>query len=280
VNEEKEKFGLTHLHEALTNSFPAPAYTVMREVRDATGFDAVRSADAIAVGMYRSCGREIWGFEMKVTRSDWLKELSLPEKAESLMRYCHRWSLLVPDASLVHEGELPSTWGLGVPERTRKNALLRIKWVVKPPPLIPIPFSMVFLTALLYAAQQVDAPARQKALDVAREEGRKHAQTCFDRDRNNEDYIKLRDAVAAFEKSSGVSISKYTGTAGAEKMGASFREWESARHSVESFQNQLSWMHKNAANIVTQIGDTIERIEKGPEPPPTYEALMGEGNLR
>lgn len=55
---------------------------------------------------------EILGFEVKVSRSDWLSELKKPEKADSLARYCDRWYLVISDPKIVKDGELPPTWGL------------------------------------------------------------------------------------------------------------------------------------------------------------------------
>jgi hypothetical protein len=257
---EKEKFGVNDLHEAVKNSFPAPSYLYMQEVRDATGFDAVRSADGIAVGMYRSCGRQIHGFEMKVSRTDWLKELSQPEKAESLMRYCHRWALVVPDESIVKEGELPSTWGLAVPERSRKNALVRLKWITRAPELQPIPYSMVFITALLYAAKQIDEPARIRALDAARAEGKKKAEDSFDREHRNQDYIQLRAAVDAFEKAAGVSL-KYAGEEAGAEMGAQFAEFRRTRGSLTQHLREFRWAAENVQSIAENMAKEVKRLD-------------------
>lgn len=60
---------------ALKASFSTPHF-----IRDSTGHDSERAADALALGMYRSRGREIWGFEFKVSRADWLWELRQREK--------------------------------------------------------------------------------------------------------------------------------------------------------------------------------------------------------
>src|SRR5208282_6858544 len=89
----------------LQGTFSPPAYITLEEVRDATGFDGHRTADAIAVSLYRSRGKAIWGFEMKVSRSDWLHELKQPEKSESIMRYCNYWALVVPNKDIVKPGE-------------------------------------------------------------------------------------------------------------------------------------------------------------------------------
>lgn len=106
---------------ALKTSFSTPHFTVLNEVRDSTGHDSERAADALALGMYRSRGREIWGVEFKVSRADWLCELRQPEKAESWFQFCDRWALLVSDASIVSPGELPVGWGL----RRTKETLRR-----------------------------------------------------------------------------------------------------------------------------------------------------------
>lgn len=52
----------------------------------------------------------IHGFEVKVSRSDWLRELHDLSKAEAWARYCHHWWLVSPPG-LVREGELPEGWG-------------------------------------------------------------------------------------------------------------------------------------------------------------------------
>lgn len=89
---------------------------------------------------------ELHGHEVKVSRSDWLTELSAPEKSEAIKRYMHRWWLVVPDTSIVKPGELPQGWGLLV----RSNDKLRAK--VAAPRLMPEPVPLDFTIALMTAA--------------------------------------------------------------------------------------------------------------------------------
>ena len=35
-----------------------------------------------------------------------------PSKAEEIAQYCHFWWLVIDDAKIVQNGELPATWGL------------------------------------------------------------------------------------------------------------------------------------------------------------------------
>ena len=77
--EEGLKLKAHDLFLRLQSSFPDSQFITLEEVRDATGFDGVRTADAMAISMYRSRGKAVYGFEMKVSRADWLKELKQPE---------------------------------------------------------------------------------------------------------------------------------------------------------------------------------------------------------
>jgi hypothetical protein len=63
------------VHAALAKKYPAPEYATFFEVRDAAGFDSKRSADVITVATWPSRGLAIHGFEVKCSRSDWLREL-------------------------------------------------------------------------------------------------------------------------------------------------------------------------------------------------------------
>jgi hypothetical protein len=248
------------LHEALRNTYPHPNFMYLKEVRDATGFDGVRTADAIAVGMYRSCGQFVHGFEIKVSRADWIKELSKPAKAESLMRYCHRWSVIVPDASLIQPGELPPTWGMGVWVQTRKNSKPRIHWIRQPPELHPQPISMVFFTAMLYAVNRIDAVEIQNVRQENFDLGVAHANKTHKDGKAAEDLAMLQRAVDAFETASGVSITKYTTDETAAKLATKFTEWRRVQGKVDGFHRELRWMKENAERIATNIAAEVSAI--------------------
>lgn len=75
---------------------------------DAYGYPT-RIADYMVIDTYRP--QHIIGFEIKVSRSDWLHELAHPEKSAVWRKHCHRWYLVVPDMSIVGD-DLPDGWGL------------------------------------------------------------------------------------------------------------------------------------------------------------------------
>lgn len=100
----------------------APRYICAEHVRARAGFDC-RTADFVAVDTWESSMRQGWltvhGVEVKVSRSDWLRELKDPRKAADGMPYATRLWLAIPDPSMVREGELPPGWGLLCPAGSR-----------------------------------------------------------------------------------------------------------------------------------------------------------------
>ncbi len=79
-----------------------------------------RRFDLIAIMGWQSRGHVAMGFEIKVARSDWLRELAEPAKADPLVTLCSRWWIAAPPG-VVEVSELPPAWGLLVvhPEQIR-----------------------------------------------------------------------------------------------------------------------------------------------------------------
>ena len=105
------------LLDALHNKLDAEArgngghrWIIAEHVRSSAGFDARRTADALAIDTWPSKGLELHGFEVKCSRSDWLAELRQPDKAEAFRRYCDRWWLVTSDRTIVRD-DLPDGWG-------------------------------------------------------------------------------------------------------------------------------------------------------------------------
>ncbi|GAI18718.1 unnamed protein product, partial [marine sediment metagenome] len=111
--------------QALRNKYPSDAYAFLTQVGNATGFICNRWADAIAMSLWPSRGLEIIGFEIKVSRSDWVKELKKPDKADTIANYCDSWYLVLGDESILRLGELPMEWGLMVPQ-TKNNLKITV----------------------------------------------------------------------------------------------------------------------------------------------------------
>ena len=119
-------------------------YVCAEHVRNRAGFDATRTADFMAMDLWPSSGLLLHGHEVKVSRSDWLRELADPSKAEAFTRYVDRWWVVVPHKRVVRD-DLPDQWGLMV---RRGERLV----VVRPAPvLVPEPPPRTFLASLMRA---------------------------------------------------------------------------------------------------------------------------------
>jgi hypothetical protein len=247
------KLAAHDLYLRLQGTFSPPAYITLEEVRDATGFDGHRTADAIAVSLYRSRGKAIWGFEMKVSRSDWLHELKQPEKAESIMRYCDYWALVVPNKDIVKPGELPATWGMYVAQKNR------LKCVVPCPKLDPLPMSMTMLTALIYAVSNKQSKADAAALSAAKDEGYKLGSARIKDAYYENSYNELYKKVEEFEKASGLNI-QY-GWQKADKIGAVVKMLLDGNAPLKRILDTAKYNLSKTEDLKTEIEKQIKVLE-------------------
>lgn len=188
---------------ALANRHAGGEWAYVEEVANSTGGPASRAADAMALNLWPSRGLELHGFEVKASRSDWLRELKAPEKADVLFGYCNRWWVVVGEKGIVQDGELPPTWGLLVP---RGNDLV-VK--VQAPALDPKPLSRHFIAAFVRRATANMVPASVVEQRVANQIAQSVEQANARAERAEEECERFREAVAAFERTSGVRISQY-----------------------------------------------------------------------
>lgn len=152
-----------HAREMLRKRYPSPEWACMLEVAPSTG-GGTRYADAVAINLWSSRGHAVHGFEIKVSRSDWLRELKKPEKAEtSVYRYCDYWWIAAPKG-VVKDGELPPTWGL---LELRAAGYTQI---VAAPKLEAQPVNRTFFASLMRRGhEQIEALAEAKIREVRAE---------------------------------------------------------------------------------------------------------------
>jgi hypothetical protein len=115
--EDAPKMTEAELTDALYERYSArhgngQRYAVAVQVRSHAGFDARRTADFVAMDLWPSMRLTLHGHEIKVSRSDWLRELKDPSKAAEFVPYMNCWWVVVADARIVRDGELPDDWGL------------------------------------------------------------------------------------------------------------------------------------------------------------------------
>lgn len=149
---ERMVFDLIHARYSTAKGGNGPRYVVAEHVRNQGGFGGhwgssrLRTIDALAIDLWPSSGHLIHGFEVKVSRSDWITELHDPEKAEAFKPYCDHWWLVVSDAAIVRD-DLPPGWGLLAPDQ---RGALRVKR--RAPRLIRQEIPVGMLAAWLRAA--------------------------------------------------------------------------------------------------------------------------------
>lgn len=139
------------LYDLLNKRFSQPAYALFYEVRNRTGYShggRERYADALALSLWPSRGLDLYGFEVKHARSDWLRELNDPEKAEAIAQYCDYWFVVVPNDDIVKVDELPKAWGLLV---ARGAKLVTVK---DAPKRKAKPWTRAFVASLLRNAHE------------------------------------------------------------------------------------------------------------------------------
>jgi hypothetical protein len=192
------------IFDLLRRRHPPGEWAFMEEVAPATG-GGTRYADAIAVNLWRSRGHAIHGFEVKVSRSDWLRELKQPDKAEPLFRYCDYW-FLVAEKDIVKPGELPDSWG----HMERRGNSLHI---VKPAPKQEAqPLTRAFFASLMRRGhEQLEALAARSYSDKiaeVRKDNERHVAEAVDRAmRNNK---SLQAQVDQFVAATGIPFDQYS----------------------------------------------------------------------
>jgi hypothetical protein len=189
---EHEVFG------RLRHVFPSPAYVSIPQVRNGAGYARrqTRTCDALVASVYPSRGLYLTGFEIKVSRSDWKKELAHAEKSVELQRFCKYWYVAAP-VGVVPVAELPETWGLVEVQASTAS-------IVKPAPVLEWQQpDLLFVCSVLRSAVECTVPTGTVDARVSEAIAKATASAEENRDWRQRE---LREAVEAFEKASGIKI--------------------------------------------------------------------------
>jgi len=174
-------------------------WAIFDEVRSSTGYGAARTCDALAMNLWPSNGLELHGFEIKVSRADWLNELRDPDKSLAFRQHCDRW-WLVGNSKTIVKNDLPEGWGFMWP---RKNKLVVSRGAPKLDPTQP-PRTMI--AALLRRASQ--GAASTAALEKRYQEGYERGENsrAFDTKRVERQLESLRKVVRKFKEATGINL--------------------------------------------------------------------------
>jgi len=193
---------------ALKKRYSAYGFVFLENVANGVG-NVKRYADAMVMSLFASRGLNIYGFEIKVSRQDWLYELKHPAKADIIHDQCDGWYLVTGDPSIVQEGELPEGWGL-LTAKGKKTLIEKKKPILKEKqPYI----DRHFLASILVRVAQQATPkaimkdANKEAFNLGIKEGKERME--YNIKSLREDRNDLRKRINDFEKASGIGITGY-----------------------------------------------------------------------
>ena len=127
-----------------------PRFVFAAQVRSAAGFDAPRRFDAIAIDTWPSGGLLVHAFEVKVTRTDWLRELAHPEKAEAALEVADTMSIVAPHG-IINPAEVPPGWGWYVATARGDTVRVTRRRSPQPKPNVGAPLPRTFAVSLIRA---------------------------------------------------------------------------------------------------------------------------------
>lgn len=223
---------------ALSKRFHAPAWALLEQVADGTGYGISRFADAVAMSLWPSRGLDLHGIEIKVSRGDWLREMKRPDKAEPIAGYCDFWWLATtPDVVDLERDPIPQPWGLLV---LTGRGLVQHREAARNPS--PAPLDKSLLAAILRRSTEAMVPRSAIAakLEAAKEEGREAGKQASTFDAS--ELRDLRASVDAFTRTSGIDLGRFNGESlgqlveAARKIQATRERWvmAQARGSLEA----------------------------------------------
>lgn len=254
---------------ALRKAYAPPAWAFLEQVGDATGYGVSRHADGIAMSLWPSRGLTLHGFEVKVSRSDWKRELAKPGKAEPIATYCDFWAIVAP-VGIVPINDVPTTWGLV--ELDAKGRLITTK---KPERLLqPAPLDRGFLAAVLRRASastptlEMQAEAQTAAID----EAKKYVDRVVD-DRTaglRAQLQTLQARVRDFETELGIPLENVRSTY-ASASGKDFAR--AVRYVAEHDTRELLWKADQLERIAAQLSASSAELRAVGAPEPDLEAV-------
>lgn len=246
-----EKWTESRVFGQLRHVWPAPAHSCIPQVRNGTGYarNRTRTADALVFSTWPSRGLWLGGVEIKVSRSDWKKELADPGKASDIAQYCHHWYVAAPEG-IVPVAEVPETWGL---VEVKHNTAT----IVKRAPLQEVkPIDMLLLCSIMRQVAEVTVPADIVKAQIA-DEVAKHKDLI--RQEARHPLERLQEDVDEFERASGVRIHDTWELGDIAKAVAVIRESGSVTRALEAIRNKTVAVRRFAEQVDEALAEAGER---------------------
>ena len=234
------------------------------EVADGTGSHASRWADAVSMELWPSNDYKIVGYEIKVSRSDWLSELKQPDKSQAISQFCDQWYLVAPKDVLGID-ELPKGWGW---MQATKN-ILRVK--IRAPQRDSSPPDKSFMASFLRkaVAKYTDKSMLNEMRIRISDQQKKHWESYFKSqlERFEETADEHKKMIADFQKRSGINIYNWTykKTADAIKALTEESRRESLIDQLSNHTERQKLMVENNMKIIEALKDWPKEQQYEPE---------------
>lgn len=243
------------VYTLLRKRYPENAYALMEEVSNKSGFSRSRSADYLIMSLWPSRGLSLHGIELKASRTDWLRELKNPAKADDIFNFCDRFWLLTTDEAIANIEEIPETWGW----MTIKGKRIFVK--KEAPALKPKPITRHFLGAMLKRACSKDGFVRRSEIQNKIDEAKEYANRSVNR---NMEYLQkshneLKEQVRAFENETGVEITRLRFGTKSSDVGKAVKFL--LEGGADSLIERLTRLDQTAKNIHDDINKGIESLK-------------------
>jgi hypothetical protein len=258
-DDPKAKFTTADIESMLWNRYTEKGeHAVIFNVPNVVGVGQSRRCDAVAIGMWQSSGRLIQGFEIKVSRSDWLREVKAVDKADPFIERCDKWWLVTADVAIAKSEEVPDAWGW----LTATKSGLRVQRPARQLPQDPHKIDRLWAFALIRRAseRQCGGPEWEAALKKERDQYERRLADEVERLKHRDRHdvaAKLQERIDRFEKASGMSLDDWKlGNVGklAAHMHHVYDEgWGSYTKVIERQRSELAKMVENHDSLLAAL---------------------------
>ncbi len=204
----KKQWTEADVFRLLEKRYAGDAVALLSQVADGTGMNKCRTADVVAVSCWPSRGLYMTGIEIKVSASDFRKELQQPNKSESIQRYCRYWYVAAPKG-VIDVALLPESWGL-IECTTNRTLTTKVA-----PTLKEQPVDMDLLCSILRNASAASVPRQLYVAATTGVEERILKQVAKEmvdvRAALGREAESLRENVRLFEKKTGMLLPHWIG---------------------------------------------------------------------
>lgn len=234
------------IREALCHHWPADQYLTVEEAPE----DAARMGrkiDLLVVSYWASRGHSIDAVEIKVSMTDWKRELTNAAKADFWWQHSDRFWVAVPRemASKVHD-QLPESWGL-------LSVDDKVKVHVQAPKHDRQPLPWKTTIGVIRASAKAGLNVLARAEAKGEKAGYERAHRELERASGHEALEQLREQVRAAEEATGIPIARWS-AADREAFG-----WIS-RDEVHAALSELLRDRQAAAQARSELQRVEERL--------------------